>query len=269
MSLPLVLALLLAASCAAQQGEYCHGWADGHGSWHPGFHCPEKRYDPQEATFCCGSCALRYCCTAREARLDQGLCPSEEPGGGVPVVEQAEAVPMYVPFLLVGSVFVMFVLVGSLVGVCCCKCVKPPLETDGSGPASTQSHLLNTEPSRDLSRNSDSSSSLAPRASLAVRPPNMCPLGSDSQSVFMNMTAPFAMMGCPQGSPFICTTAGTPYMNYGVPPEHSIVLNQAAYMNAMSCYGSSINAYGQNLNPYPTLTQQSEHIIPNGSPPRC
>lgn len=30
-----------------------------------------------DATVCCGSCALRYCCAAADARLDQGICTND------------------------------------------------------------------------------------------------------------------------------------------------------------------------------------------------
>ncbi|KAF7248198.1 hypothetical protein EYD10_05902 [Varanus komodoensis] len=65
-------------------GEYCHGWVDAYGRYFEGFLCPE-RYDTPDATICCGSCALRYCCAAAEARLQQGGCTNdreaEQPAG--------------------------------------------------------------------------------------------------------------------------------------------------------------------------------------------
>lgn len=57
-------------------GEYCHGWVDGQGGYHEGFQCPEG-FDTAAATICCGSCALRYCCAAAEARLEQGGCTND------------------------------------------------------------------------------------------------------------------------------------------------------------------------------------------------
>lgn len=71
------LMLLLALRCTpGRAGEYCHGWAGSLQRWHRGFQCPE-RYDGPEATLCCGTCSLRYCCSSREARLDQGRCPGD------------------------------------------------------------------------------------------------------------------------------------------------------------------------------------------------
>lgn len=66
---------------AAGSGEYCHGWLDGQGGWRDGFQCPE-RFDGGDATICCGSCALRYCCSSAEARLDQGGCDNDRRQGG-------------------------------------------------------------------------------------------------------------------------------------------------------------------------------------------
>lgn len=66
---------------AAASGEYCHGWLDGQGGWRDGFQCPE-RFDGGDATICCGSCALRYCCSSAEARLDQGACDNDRRQGG-------------------------------------------------------------------------------------------------------------------------------------------------------------------------------------------
>lgn len=57
-------------------GEYCHGWLDTNGNYHEGFQCPED-FDTMDATVCCGSCSLRYCCAAADARLDQGICTND------------------------------------------------------------------------------------------------------------------------------------------------------------------------------------------------
>ncbi|CAL8263676.1 unnamed protein product [Lota lota] len=106
------------------QGEYCHGWLDGHGNYHEGFQCPED-FDTMDATVCCGSCALRYCCAAVDARLDQGTCTNDRELDHTEFAAQ----PIYVPFLMVGSIFVAFVVVGSLVAVYCCTCLRPKQPT--------------------------------------------------------------------------------------------------------------------------------------------
>lgn len=69
----LLLGLLGGGGGQRGGGEYCHGWVDGQGGYHDGFQCPEG-FDTAAATICCGSCALRYCCAAAEARLEQGGC---------------------------------------------------------------------------------------------------------------------------------------------------------------------------------------------------
>ncbi|XP_056151184.1 protein shisa-3 homolog [Lampris incognitus] len=105
-------------------GEYCHGWLDSNGNYHEGFQCPED-FDTMDATVCCGSCALRYCCAAVDARLDQGTCTNDRELDNTEFAPQ----PIYVPFLMVGSIFVAFVVVGSLVAVYCCTCLRPKQPT--------------------------------------------------------------------------------------------------------------------------------------------
>ncbi|XP_010782859.1 protein shisa-3 homolog [Notothenia coriiceps] len=102
------------------QGEYCHGWLDSNGNYHDGFQCPED-FDTMDATVCCGSCSLRYCCAAADARVEQGGCTNDREVDNTEYAAQ----PIYVPFLMVGSIFVAFVVVGSLVAVYCCTCLRP------------------------------------------------------------------------------------------------------------------------------------------------
>ncbi|XP_071027432.1 protein shisa-3-like [Oncorhynchus clarkii lewisi] len=106
------------------QGEYCHGWLDSNGNYHEGFQCPED-FDTMDATVCCGSCSLRYCCAAVDARLDQGSCTNDRELNNTEFAAQ----PIYVPFLMVGSIFVAFVVVGSLVAIYCCTCLRPKQPT--------------------------------------------------------------------------------------------------------------------------------------------
>ncbi|KAJ4945959.1 hypothetical protein JOQ06_023637 [Pogonophryne albipinna] len=106
------------------QGEYCHGWLDSNGNYHDGFQCPED-FDTMDATVCCGSCSLRYCCAAADARVEQGGCTNDREVDNTEYAAQ----PIYVPFLMVGSIFVAFVVVGSLVAVYCCTCLRPKQPT--------------------------------------------------------------------------------------------------------------------------------------------
>ncbi|NXF73264.1 SHSA1 protein, partial [Sclerurus mexicanus] len=154
-------ALLLALGCApGRAGEYCHGWTDGARRWHRGFQCPEGS-DSAGATLCCGSCSLRFCCSAPESRLDQGGCPAEPlPSPSAPV-----PVPVYVPFLLVASAFLAFVAGGACVGICCCKRLKCRAEGQQSGLAPGHAWLLEPDLPPRLS-----SSSCAPGGSVGSAP---------------------------------------------------------------------------------------------------
>ncbi|XP_070612834.1 protein shisa-3 homolog [Erythrolamprus reginae] len=122
-------------------GEYCHAWKDAQGRSHGGFLCPE-RFDTPDATICCGSCALRYCCAASEARLEQGGCaddPEPRPPAG-------SAQPTYVPFLIVGSIFVAFIFVGSFIAVYCCTCLRPKPTSQAPVRFSLRSYQMETLP---------------------------------------------------------------------------------------------------------------------------
>uniref|UniRef100_A0A4W3J8T3 Shisa family member 2a n=1 Tax=Callorhinchus milii TaxID=7868 RepID=A0A4W3J8T3_CALMI len=196
----------------AGSGEYCHGWSDGQGDWHPGFQCPE-RYDGAEATLCCGSCELRYCCSVLDNRLDQGVCSNDNY-----MQQEADShtrtasVPMYLPFLIVGSIFVAFIIVGSFIAVCCCRCLKPK-EEENQQSVPSQSRLLELVPPpsvRSPSRHSTSS--------------------TDSINLYMNVPANFPVMGCHQAQQFLPPqSTANPflpphYLSYGIPADHTLVM---------------------------------------------
>lgn len=223
-----VVTLLLAVLDAEASGEFCHGWRDSQGAWKEGFQCPEK-IDAEDAIICCGKCELRYCCSSMEARLDQGSCDNdrqaEEPGTGGKDSKDSDAVPIYVPFLIVGSVFVAFILVGSAVAVCCCRCLRPKQELSSGGAAAlagggaNSGRLLETIPmmassgtsrgssSRQSSTATSSSSSAPPSAAPRVGPgpapllraQASCCLPPDA-SVFVNMPTNFSVLNCQQAT---------------------------------------------------------------------
>ncbi|XP_057222643.1 protein shisa-2 homolog [Malurus melanocephalus] len=214
------LGWLLPAGAAAS-GEYCHGWLDGQGGWRDGFQCPE-RFDGGDATICCGSCALRYCCSSAEARLDQGACDNDRrQGGGEPGRPGKDgpdgaAVPIYVPFLIVGSVFVAFIILGSLVAACCCRCLRPKQEPQQSrAPAGTR--LMETIPmipSASTSRGSSSrQSSMAASSSSSANsgaraPPtrsqtNCCLPEGTMNNVYVNMPTNFSVLNCQQATQIV------------------------------------------------------------------
>ncbi|KAG5284461.1 hypothetical protein AALO_G00026970 [Alosa alosa] len=237
-------------------GEYCHGWSDSYNTWHRGFQCPEQ-YDGEEARYCCGTCTLRYCCTSVEARLDQSTCDPDDFSNGK-VRTMTSNVPTYLPFVIVVSAFLSFVLVGTVVSVCCCHCLKPKSAERHSGP--TQTSLL--EPggaaaeSLTPSRDSSSSASTAGRSTGMTRPS-----GSD---VTMNIYGPMGNMypalgvQPPQHFPspsHLPAQFYQPYLNYSVPPEHTMITAQA-FLDNHSVYRQP---HGQ---PFHQAPMHTEPICP-------
>ncbi|KPP60148.1 hypothetical protein Z043_121875, partial [Scleropages formosus] len=103
--------------------------------------CPED-FDTADGTVCCGSCALRYCCAAPRARLDQGSCSNDrELEGGAHAAQ-----PIYVPFLLVGSIFVAFVLLGTLVAVYCYSYLRPSQPARCCSPRGSRTETIGMIP---------------------------------------------------------------------------------------------------------------------------
>ncbi|XP_069007845.1 protein shisa-2 [Embiotoca jacksoni] len=220
MSVTAIVTLLLVIIDVKASGEYCHGWHDSQSVWKEGFQCPEK-IDGEDAIICCGKCELRYCCSSTDARLDQGSCDNDrqaqEPGTESKENKDSGAVPIYVPFLIVGSVFVAFILVGSVVAVCCCRCLRPKQElssTGATGGGAGGGRLLETIPmmantsrgssSRQSSTATSSSSSAPPAAPRPIPPPLMraqasCCLPPDA-SVFVNMPTNFSVLNCQQAT---------------------------------------------------------------------
>ncbi|XP_012675035.2 shisa family member 2a [Clupea harengus] len=259
-----LLVLLLDMSlplCAEGAGEYCHGWSDSSNTWHRGFHCPEQ-YDGEDARYCCGTCTLRYCCTSVEARLDQSTCDPDDfiNNSNGKVRTMTPNVPTYLPFVIVVSAFLSFVLVGTVVSVCCCHCLKPKSAEQHRGLMPTQTSLL--EPggappdSLTPSRDSNSSASSAGRSTGTTRPS-----GSD---VTMNMYGPMGNMyptlGLHQPQHFASPSHlpgpfYQPYLNYSVPPEHTMI-SASAFLENHSAYR---HPHGQ---PFPQAPMHTEILCP-------
>ncbi|XP_036379682.1 shisa family member 2a [Megalops cyprinoides] len=243
-------------------GEYCHGWADAYNIWHKGFQCPE-RYDGEDARYCCGTCTLRYCCTAAEARLDQSSCDNDnffEFENDEKTNQKNPQVPTYLPFLIVAGAFVSFVVVGSVVAVCCCHCLKPkPRERQG-GSVPVQSRLLESGgPSSDgmtPSRHSSASSSSAGRSTVA-RQQNACTMGTEVTVNMYGAGNGHPIMG-PQVQQYLPAAHGPffqPYVNYGMPPEHNILMTQA-YLDNRSTYSQ------HQAQPFPQAPMHTEPLYP-------
>ncbi|KAM4799066.1 protein shisa-1-like isoform 1-T1 [Urocitellus parryii] len=116
----LLLAMLRSAK---SQGEFCHHWMDSTGLLHGGFLCPEG-YDKPTATFCCGTCSLRYCCATLTARLDQGQCPEDITWDPKEAILPPPEGSIYLPLVIVSGTFVTFILLGILAGVACFRCLR-------------------------------------------------------------------------------------------------------------------------------------------------
>uniref|UniRef100_A0A674K257 Shisa N-terminal domain-containing protein n=1 Tax=Terrapene triunguis TaxID=2587831 RepID=A0A674K257_9SAUR len=226
-----VLVLLLTlGGTSGQDGEYCHGWADSSQLWHRGFRCPEH-YDSPEATLCCGTCNLRYCCSTREVRLDQGLCPSDHHQTSPKDLGSAVhlGMPMYLPFLLVGSIFVAFIVIGAFVGICCCRCLKSQDEEQQHGPAPIQSRLLEAAAPPWFS-------SSATRCSLGSHP--------QTNNICLSMAPPFPIIGSSQGAQFLPPTSTNGSLlqpactTYGIPTDHTIITTPASFLNR-AVYGQT------------------------------
>ncbi|XP_059399152.1 protein shisa-1-like [Carassius carassius] len=237
----------------ALSGEYCHGWTDSFNSWHRGFHCPE-RFDGEDARYCCGTCALRYCCTYAEARLDQSTCDSGSESENTDDVRKlTERVPTYLPFVIVVSAFLSFILVGAVVSVCCCQCVKPKASDRPTGPSVAQTSLLESggpsvdisTPSRTSTSGSSTTNTRPPPSELSVK------LYGPMGNAFSNSQSQQYVPPLPQGAPQFYQ----PYMNYRLPPEHSMLM-APVFPDAHPVFGQ---VHGQ---PFPQAPMHTEPIYP-------
>ncbi|MBN3321693.1 SHSA2 protein, partial [Atractosteus spatula] len=275
----LALTLLLAVADVRASGEYCHGGLDGQGAWREGFQCPE-RFDSVDATICCGKCALRYCCSSTEARLDQGSqqglwsYPSRAGLCNRPVSLSSPAVPIYVPFLIVGSVFVAFVILGSLVAVCCCRCLRPKQEPQQSRGPGGGARLMETipmiagagAPRGSSSRQSSTATSSSSSANSAARPPmvraqaNCClPPDAGLSNVYVNMPTNFSVLNCQQATqimPHQGQFLHPQYLGYAVHHEPLAMTPAPAFMD------SAQGGYRPLQSPFPPGGASSEQKHP-------
>ncbi|XP_028840454.1 shisa family member 2a [Denticeps clupeoides] len=253
----LLLVSVLVPPSAAAAGEYCHGWVDSYSAWHPGFQCPE-RYDGEEARYCCGTCGLRYCCTSAEARLDQGTCDDVLDDGKDKARKVTPAVPTYLPFVIVVSAFLSFVLVGTVVSVCCCHCLKPKAGERPNGQAQIQTSLLEpgAPPSDSMTPSRNSSTSSASRSAPQARPPPASEVAvsvyGPAGSMYPGLTAQQQQFA-PQAH--LAGQFYQPYLNYALPPEHTMMM-APAFLDNRTAYGQH---HGQ---PFPQAPMHTEPIYP-------
>nr|XP_009683781.1 PREDICTED: protein shisa-1-like [Struthio camelus australis] len=179
---------------------------------------------------------LQFCLTSSEAIGTRALLKIR------PIVyEQSKAiklnnhseVPVYLPFLLVGSVFVAFVVGGIFVGICCCKCLKSQGEEQQRGLAPGQTWLLEPDlPSRLPS------SSCATRSSLGSSPQmsNTCMNPSPSLPVIRFTEDALFLNAPPTSSRFLHPS----HTGHGIPADHT-ALTPASFLKR-TVYGHSANA---------------------------
>ncbi|GAA6065836.1 shisa family member 2a [Tachysurus ichikawai] len=118
--------------------------------------------------------------------------------------------PTYLPFVIVVSAFLSFVLLGSLISVCCCHCVKPK---PSDRPSPTQTSLL------ESGGPSPKSSTPSCMSNSGHHPPRPSPAELSMYSAFPPAFVPPLHQGAPQFYPN--------YPNYPLPPEHTMLIAPA------------------------------------------
>lgn len=125
--------------------------------------------------------------------------------------------PGYLPFLLVGSMFVAFVAGGACVGICCCKCLKAQGEGQQSGLAPNQTWLLEPElPSRL------SSSSSATRSSLSS--------GPQTSNICLTLPPSLPVTGLAEDTQFFSSLPTTGQLLHPSGASHRIPTNRTVVM---------------------------------------
>ncbi|KFP93689.1 Protein shisa-1, partial [Haliaeetus albicilla] len=165
------------------------------------------------------------------ARLDQGRCPGDhqQPSPRPPV-----PVPVYLPFLLVGSVFVAFVVGGACVGICCCKCLKSQDEGQQRGLAPGQTWLLEPDLPSPLS-----SSSSATRSSLNG--------GLQTTNICMTLAPSLPIIGLAEDARFLSLPPASgqllhpSHANHRIPTDRTAIMAPASFLKR-TIYGHSANA---------------------------
>ncbi|KFO06612.1 Protein shisa-1, partial [Balearica regulorum gibbericeps] len=155
-------------------------------------------------------------------------------------------VPVYLPFLLVGSVFVAFVVGGACVGICCCKCLKSQDEGQQSGLAPGQTWLLEPDlPSRL------SSSSCATRSSLSAAP--------QTSNICMTLAPSLPIIGMAEGARFLSPPPTSGQLLHPSCTNHRIPTDQMAIMAPASFLKRTI--YGHSANTPPLGVTQGDQMM--------
>lgn len=171
-------------------------------------------------------------------------------------------VPMYLPFVIVASTFVSFVLVGSVVAACCCRCLRPKPGESRSESAPIQSHLLESGPSSEGAAPSCPSSASSGSAGRqhagsevgtedAVGNSSLYAAGGRAGYVTPGAHAKQYLAPPQPLGPFFQPQ----YLSYGIPPEHTVLVTPA-YLDGHATYGH------QQPYPFPQAPMHTEAIYP-------
>lgn len=154
------------------------------------------------------------------------------------------------------SAFLSFVLVGVVISICCCRCVKPKASDRPAGPSAAQTSLLEsggpTVDSSTPSRTSTSGSSMT-----NARPPPSelsANLYGPMGNAFPPSQSQQYVPPLPQGAPQFYQH----YMNYARPPERSMLM-APAFLDARPAFGQ---VHGPRQ-PFPQAPMHTEPIYPS------
>ncbi|KAG5852137.1 hypothetical protein ANANG_G00059250 [Anguilla anguilla] len=165
-------------------------------------------------------------------------------------------------FVIVASTFVSFVLVGSVVAACCCRCLKPkPGESRGESTP-IQSHLLESGPPSDGAATSCPSSA---SSGSTGRQHNGSDVGTEDAVGTNSMYAPAGRAGYSTPGAHAKQYLAPPqalgpffqpqYLSYGIPPEHTVLVTPA-YLDGHATYGH------QQPYSFPQAPMHTEPIYP-------
>ncbi|KFQ92830.1 Protein shisa-2, partial [Nipponia nippon] len=178
------------------------------------------------------------------------------------------AVPIYVPFLIVGSVFVAFIILGSLVAACCCRCLRPKQEPQQSrAPGGTR--LMETIPmipsastSRgSSSRQSSTAASSSSSANSGARAPptrsqtNCCLPEGTMNNVYVNMPTNFSVLNCQQATQIVPHQGQylhPQYVGYAVQHDSMPLTPVPPFLDGLQ------GGYRQIQSPYPHATSEQK-----------
>ncbi|RXM95977.1 Protein shisa-2-like [Acipenser ruthenus] len=185
------------------------------------------------------------------------------------------AVPIYVPFLIVGSVFVAFVILGSLVAVCCCRCLRPKQEPQQSRapggsrlmetipmiPSTSTSRGSSSRQSSTAASSSSSANSGGPRGPIVRAQTNCClPPDGGLSNVYVNMPTNFSVLNCQQATQIM------PHQGQYLHPQYLgyAIQHEALAMPPAPPFhdGTQGGGYRQLQSPYPPSSMNSEQKYP-------